>query len=51
MQTTLNYAPVALGAVLAIALGGWVLGARTYFKGPSKNFIVDESILEKEMEM
>jgi hypothetical protein len=33
---TLNYAPVAVGIVIAYALGFWFLSARTWFTGPVK---------------
>lgn len=33
---TLNYAPVAVGIVLAYALGFWVVSARRWFAGPIK---------------
>lgn len=33
---TLNYAVVAMGIVLAYALGFWVLSARKWFTGPVK---------------
>jgi hypothetical protein len=33
---TLNYAPVAVGIVLAYALGFWTLSARRWFTGPVK---------------
>ena len=33
---TLNYAPVAVGIVIAYALGFWLLSARTWFTGPVK---------------
>jgi hypothetical protein len=31
---TLNYAPVAVGIVLAYALGSWAISARWWFVGP-----------------
>ncbi|CAM6115701.1 unnamed protein product [Calypogeia fissa] len=33
---TLNYTPVAIGAVLVLTLGSWVLYAKRWFKGPVK---------------
>lgn len=33
---TLNYAPVAVGIVIAYSLGFWVLSARKWFTGPIK---------------
>jgi amino acid transporter len=33
---SLNYAPVAVGVVLLVAGGWWVLGARRWFDGPRK---------------
>jgi len=35
-----NYTPVAVGGVLALSLGAWVLHARFWFRGPVTN--VDE---------
>lgn len=33
---SLNYAPVAVGVVLVVAGGWWVIGARKWFDGPRK---------------
>ncbi len=33
---TLNYAPVAVGIVVAYSLGFWIVSARTWFAGPIK---------------
>ncbi|KAK6257588.1 hypothetical protein QUC31_001047 [Theobroma cacao] len=35
--TTFNYAPVALGIVLAMVMLWWILDARKWFKGPVRN--------------
>ncbi|KAI1793757.1 APC amino acid permease [Ganoderma leucocontextum] len=39
---TLNYAVVAVGIVVAYALGFWLLSARRWFTGPIKQIITDE---------
>ncbi|KAI0251622.1 APC amino acid permease [Lactifluus subvellereus] len=39
---TLNYAPVAVGIVVAYALGFWLLSARTWFTGPVKQIAAEE---------
>jgi len=33
---SLNYAPIAVGIVLAVSLGWWVCGARKWFTGPRR---------------
>ena len=33
-KETLNYTPVAVGGVLLLSLGAWVLHARFWFRGP-----------------
>ncbi|XAR55547.1 hypothetical protein NMG60_11035647 [Bertholletia excelsa] len=38
---TFNYAPVALGIVLALVMLWWVLDARRWFKGPVRNIDVE----------
>jgi len=35
---SLNYAPVAVGFVLVLAMGWWFLGARKWFHGPVRNW-------------
>ncbi|KAL9246248.1 hypothetical protein vseg_019808 [Gypsophila vaccaria] len=37
---TLNYTPVAVGGLLVIIIGWWILSARHWFKGPVKNIEV-----------
>ncbi|KAL9229253.1 hypothetical protein vseg_004739 [Gypsophila vaccaria] len=37
---TLNYTPVAVGGLLILIVGSWVLNARHWFKGPVKNIDV-----------
>lgn len=48
-QTTLNYAPVMIGAITLISLVGWVfpfgLGGKYWFKGPQTT-ITDVDVLE-----
>eukprot|EP00243_Klebsormidium_subtile_P001390 TRINITY_DN123_c0_g1_i3.p1 TRINITY_DN123_c0_g1~~TRINITY_DN123_c0_g1_i3.p1 ORF type:complete len:282 (-),score=52.89 TRINITY_DN123_c0_g1_i3:613-1458(-) len=42
-STTLNYAPVALGALVIVVGGWWILDARKWFKGPVREiFLADE---------
>lgn len=38
-RDNLNYAPIAVGGVLILSLGYWVLSARHWFKGPQPNLI------------
>lgn len=45
MQDNLNYAPVAVGAVLILSLLWWVVDARKWFKGPVRN--IDENARTK----
>ena len=40
--TTLNYAPVMVGAVLVFSLSYWFLSARKWFKGPVANVSAKE---------
>lgn len=48
-QQTLNYAPVVIGGIFVIALGGWFfpfgLGGRHWFSGP-KRTISEAEVLE-----
>jgi len=36
-KNTLNYTPVAVGGLLVLTLGSWLLHARHWFKGPVRN--------------
>lgn len=45
---SLNYAPVAVGVVLLVAGGWWVLGARKWFDGPRKTVEDEEDFSVKE---
>ena len=50
-QITFNYAPVAVGAVVLFAGGGWLLSARNWFKGPKVQGSVEElAAIEHELE-
>ncbi|KAJ3694090.1 hypothetical protein LUZ60_009570 [Juncus effusus] len=40
-KDTLNYAPVAVGLVLIISIGYWILSARFWFNGPKTNVNVN----------
>ena len=43
---TLNYAPICIGIVTVVIVGGWVLpvyGGRYWFKGPLKTITDEES--------
>lgn len=47
-QETLNYAPVVIGAITVIALGGWffpVWGGKHWFQGP-KRTISEAEVLQ-----
>jgi amino acid permease (GABA permease) len=49
--TSFNYAPVAVGAILLISGGGWVLSARNWFKGPRVQGTAEElAAIERELE-
>lgn len=36
-KETLNYTPVAVGGLLIITIGSWMVSARHWFKGPVTN--------------
>lgn len=36
-KNTLNYTPVAVGGLLVLCLGSWVVNARFWFRGPVTN--------------
>lgn len=40
--TSLNYAPVAVGFTLLVALVWWFTNARTWFKGPKQGWGVGD---------
>jgi amino acid transporter len=40
--SAVNYAPIALGVVLALVGGWWALSARTWFTGPRRTIDTDE---------
>eukprot|EP01018_Ginkgo_biloba_P025347 Gb_18566 [translate_table: standard] len=39
-KDTLNYTPVAVGGLLLLSLGSWILNAKYWFKGPCANIKV-----------
>lgn len=41
---TFNYAPVALGVVLAAVMGWWMVDARHWFKGPVREIFLGDAI-------
>lgn len=41
----LNYAPIAVGITLLIALGWWFVNARTWFKGPKQGWDPADAVL------
>ena len=48
----LNYAPVAVGAVILLAGGWYLLSARKWFKGPKVQGTKEEmEAIERELEM
>jgi hypothetical protein len=49
-RDSFNYAPVAVGVVLLFSGGWWLLGARSWFKGPRVQGTAEElAAIEREL--